>query len=42
MKEKIEGSRVWKREIHDGVGVGGGKELGRSSGRGSLGGRGGR
>lgn len=41
MEEKVEGGGVGEREVDDGVGVGGGKEMGKASGSGGFRGRGG-
>jgi len=40
MKDKVEGGGVGEREVDNGVGVGGGEEMRRSSGEGGLGCRG--
>jgi len=40
VEDEVEGGRVWEGEVDDGVGVGGGKEMGGSSGEGGLRGRG--
>ena len=39
VEKKAEGGRVWEGEVDNGVGVGGGKEMGRSSGGGGFRGR---
>ena len=42
VEEEVEGGRVGEREVDNGVGVGGGKEMGRPNGEGGLRGRGSR